>query len=67
MRPRGAFLLDERLHLRLLLLAVRVVLPLPLASLFPAHLGHGLYRIGAQMRGESYEEFMATRNEPGAV
>ena len=32
-----------------------------------ATLGYGLYRIGAQLRGESYEAFMATRNEPGAV
>ena len=32
-----------------------------------ATVGHGLYRIGAQMRGESYDEFMATRNVPGAV
>jgi len=32
-----------------------------------ATLGHGLYRIGAQMRGETYDEFMATRSEPGAV
>ena len=24
--------------------------------------GNGLYRMGAQMRGESYEEFLATRN-----
>src|SRR5690349_1371292 len=32
-----------------------------------ATLGHHLYRIGAQMRGETYDEFMATRSEPGAV
>ena len=32
-----------------------------------ATVGHGLYRIGAQMRGQSYEEFMATRNVPEAV
>jgi protocatechuate 4,5-dioxygenase alpha subunit len=32
-----------------------------------ATIGHGLYPIGAQMRGESYEQFMATRNVPGAV
>lgn len=32
-----------------------------------ATLGYGLYTIGAQMRGESYEQFMATRNVPGAV
>lgn len=30
-------------------------------------LGVGLYAVGAQMRGESYEEFMRTRNVPGAV
>ena len=29
--------------------------------------GTGLYRMGAQMRGESYEEFLATRNIKGAV
>lgn len=29
--------------------------------------GHGLYRMGARMRGETYEEFLATRNQPGAV
>jgi protocatechuate 4,5-dioxygenase alpha chain len=28
--------------------------------------GHGLYRMGAQMRGESFEEFLATRNAKGA-
>jgi protocatechuate 4,5-dioxygenase alpha subunit len=32
-----------------------------------ATVGHGLYRIGAQMRGQSYGDFMATRNVPGAV
>lgn len=32
-----------------------------------AALGHGLYSIGADMRGETYEEFMMTRNVPGAV
>lgn len=29
--------------------------------------GHGLYRMGAQMRGETYEEFLATRNDKGAI
>ena len=29
--------------------------------------GHSLYRMGAQMRGETYEEFLATRNIKGAV
>ena len=29
--------------------------------------GHSLYRMGAQMRGESYEEFLKTRNISGAV
>jgi protocatechuate 4,5-dioxygenase, alpha chain len=29
--------------------------------------GNGLYKMGAQMRGESYEEFLATRNIKGAV
>jgi protocatechuate 4,5-dioxygenase, alpha chain len=29
--------------------------------------GQGLYRMGAQMRHESYEEFLATRNVKGAV
>ena len=24
--------------------------------------GNGLYRMGAQMRGENYEQFLATRN-----
>ena len=28
--------------------------------------GHGLYRIGAHQRGETYEEFLATRNASGA-
>lgn len=28
--------------------------------------GHGLYRMGAQMRGETFEEFLATRNAKGA-
>lgn len=28
--------------------------------------GHGLYRMGAQMRGESYEDFLASRNAKGA-
>jgi protocatechuate 4,5-dioxygenase alpha chain len=28
--------------------------------------GHGLYHIGAQLRGESFEEFMASRNAKGA-
>lgn len=32
-----------------------------------ATVGHGLYQIGAQMRGESYETFMKTRQVPGAV
>jgi len=32
-----------------------------------ATVGCGLYAIGAQMRGETYEEFMSTRNVPGAV
>ena len=27
----------------------------------------GLYRMGAQMRGESYEQFLATRNFKDAV
>ena len=31
-----------------------------------ACLGDGLYRIGAQQRGETYEEFLATRNASGA-
>ena len=29
--------------------------------------GNSLYRMGAQMRGESYEQFLATRNMKGAV
>jgi protocatechuate 4,5-dioxygenase, alpha chain len=29
--------------------------------------GTGLYRMGAQMRGESYEEFLSSRNIKGAV
>lgn len=29
--------------------------------------GSGLYRIGAQMRGETHEAFMASRKIPGAV
>ena len=29
--------------------------------------GNSLYRMGAQMRGESYEEFLRTRNISGAV
>jgi len=29
--------------------------------------GNGLYRMGAQMRGESYEQFLATRNVKDAV
>ncbi len=28
--------------------------------------GHGLYHVGAQLRGESFEEFMETRNAKGA-
>jgi len=28
--------------------------------------GHGLYHIGAQLRGETFEAFMATRNAQGA-
>ena len=28
---------------------------------------NGLYKMGAQMRGESYEEFLATRNIRGAT
>ncbi|MHA1567493.1 MAG: protocatechuate 3,4-dioxygenase [Alphaproteobacteria bacterium] len=28
--------------------------------------GHGLYRMGAQMQGKTYEEFLATRNAEGA-
>lgn len=29
--------------------------------------GNGLYHMGAKMRGESYEAFLATRNNNGAV
>jgi protocatechuate 4,5-dioxygenase alpha chain len=29
--------------------------------------GNGLYRIGARMRSETYEEFLATRNVPESV
>jgi protocatechuate 4,5-dioxygenase alpha subunit len=29
--------------------------------------GHSLYRMGAQMRGEKYEDFLATRNFKDAV
>lgn len=29
--------------------------------------GNGLYRMGARMRGETYEQFLATRNVPEAV
>ncbi len=29
--------------------------------------GHGLYRMGARMRGETYEQFLATRNVPESV
>ena len=29
--------------------------------------GTGLYKMGAQMRGESYEQFLATRNIKGAA
>jgi protocatechuate 4,5-dioxygenase alpha chain len=28
--------------------------------------GHGLYHIGAQLRGQTFEDFMATRNAKGA-
>ena len=28
--------------------------------------GHGLYQIGAQQRGQTYEQFLATRNASGA-
>lgn len=28
--------------------------------------GHGLYRMGAQMRGESFDDFLASRNARGA-
>lgn len=29
--------------------------------------GNGLYRMGARMRGETYEQFLASRNVPQAV
>lgn len=29
--------------------------------------GNGLYRMGANMRGETYEQFLATRNDSGAM
>lgn len=29
--------------------------------------GNGLYMMGAKMRGESYEEFLSTRNDRGAT
>jgi protocatechuate 4,5-dioxygenase alpha subunit len=29
--------------------------------------GNGLYMMGAKMRGETYEQFLATRNDRGAV
>ncbi|NYE22336.1 protocatechuate 3,4-dioxygenase [Pigmentiphaga litoralis] len=29
--------------------------------------GNGLYRMGASMRGETYEQFLETRNDHGAV
>lgn len=29
--------------------------------------GNGLYMMGAKMRGESYEQFLATRNNAGAT
>jgi protocatechuate 4,5-dioxygenase alpha subunit len=29
--------------------------------------GNGLYKMGAQMRGETYEQFLGTRNIRGAV
>ncbi|MGH6977247.1 MAG: protocatechuate 3,4-dioxygenase [Stellaceae bacterium] len=32
-----------------------------------ACVGHGLYRLGAQQRGETLEEFLATRNNKGAT
>jgi protocatechuate 4,5-dioxygenase alpha chain len=32
-----------------------------------ATLGVGLYAVGAQMRGDTYEDFMRTRKVPGAV
>jgi len=32
-----------------------------------ALLGEGLYHAGAQQRGETHAEFLATRNAPGAT
>ena len=29
--------------------------------------GNGLYKMGAKMRGETFEQFLATRNDSGAV
>ena len=29
--------------------------------------GNGLYKMGARMRGESYEQFLASRNDSGAI
>ena len=29
--------------------------------------GNGLYKMGAQMRGETYEQFLSTRKDPGAT
>jgi protocatechuate 4,5-dioxygenase alpha subunit len=29
--------------------------------------GNGLYKMGAAMRGETYEQFLATRNDSGAT
>ena len=29
--------------------------------------GNGLYVMGSKMRGESYEQFLASRNQPGAT
>ncbi len=29
--------------------------------------GNGLYKMGANMRGQTHEEFLATRNDSGAV
>ncbi|WP_028601820.1 hypothetical protein [Ottowia thiooxydans] len=29
--------------------------------------GNGLYKMGASMRGETHEQFLATRNDSGAV
>lgn len=34
---------------------------------FGAATGNGLYKMGASMRGESYEQFLASRNDSGAV